>query len=73
MVNSDLHYEPCYNVQPTENQQFPSLKIKFLGAKLEIGSHRVFKLVHKNIYCMMILPTSQQGVNILGAFHQLDY
>ena len=73
MANTGMMYDLCYNVQPTKYQPFPPLAIKFLGAKLEIGFHRVFKLVHKNIYCMMILPTSQQGVNILGAFHQLDY
>ena len=73
MAHSGLHYDHCYDVQPTENQQFPSLTINFLGANLELCSHRVFKLVDNNIYCMMINPTSQQGSSILGAFQQQDY
>ena len=73
MVNSDLHYEPCYNVQPTENQQFPPLGITFLGAHLEIGPERVFKSVSNNIYCMFIKPTSEEDVNILGTIQQQDY
>ena len=73
MAHSGLHYDLCYDVQPTENQLFPSLTINFLGANLELCSYRVFKLVDNNIYCMMINPTSQQGSSILGAFQQQDY
>ncbi|KAL0000193.1 hypothetical protein SO802_019795 [Lithocarpus litseifolius] len=74
MVNSGLPFDLCYNVQPTENQKFPSLGINFVGAHLELGSHRVFKSIIDNIYCMLIRPTSsEEGVNILGAVQQQDY
>lgn len=73
MANTGMMYDLCYNVQPTEYQQFPPLAIKFLGAKLEIGSHKLFKSVYENVYCLTIVPTSKQGVNILGAIHQINY
>ncbi|XP_030958730.1 aspartic proteinase nepenthesin-1-like [Quercus lobata] len=73
-VHSELPYDLCYDVIPIENQQFPSLTIHFLGANLDqLGSHRVFKLFYDDTFCMFILPTSQQGTNILGAFQQADY
>ena len=56
LVNSGLNFDLCYNVQPTENQQFPPLGITFLGAHLELGPERVFKSVSNNIYCMFIKP-----------------
>ena len=40
---------------------------------IDSGSHRVFKLISDNIYCMLIKPTSKQGVNVLGAVQQQDY
>lgn len=68
-----MMYDLCYNVQPTEYQPFPPLAIKFLIAKLEIGSHKLFKSVDENVYCLTIIPTSEQEVNILGAIHQINY
>ncbi|XP_023879361.2 aspartic proteinase CDR1 [Quercus suber] len=59
MANTGMMYDLCYNVQPTEYQQFPPLAIKFLGAKLEIGSHKLFKSVYENVYCLTIIPTSK--------------
>lgn len=72
-VHSKLPYDLCYDVIPTENKKFPSLTIHFLRANLELGSHRVFQLFYDDTFCMFILPTSQQGTNILGAFQQADY
>ena len=73
MANTGMMYDLCYNVQPTKYQPFPPLAIKFLGAKLEIGSHKLFKSVYENVHCLTIIPTSEQGINILGAIHRINY
>ncbi|KAL0011473.1 hypothetical protein SO802_006581 [Lithocarpus litseifolius] len=72
-VHSELPYDLCYDVNPTENQKFPSLTIHFLEADLELGAQRVFELFYSNTFCMFIIPTSQQGTNLLGAFQQSDF
>ncbi|KAL4612543.1 hypothetical protein ACB092_08G207900 [Castanea dentata] len=73
MENTGQPFDLCYRVQPTENQKFPSLGITFVGAHLELGSHRVFNSIEDNIYCMFITSSAVLDVNILGAAQQQDY
>uniref|UniRef100_A0A7N2L9I1 Uncharacterized protein n=1 Tax=Quercus lobata TaxID=97700 RepID=A0A7N2L9I1_QUELO len=80
ILSSDMFTFPVHDgvvahfANPTENQQIPTLGIKFLDAYLDLGSHRVFKLVSENIYFMFIKPTSsEEDANILGAIQQQDY
>ncbi|XP_062003449.1 aspartyl protease AED1-like [Rosa rugosa] len=55
-----------------ENKTLPSMTFHFKGANLVLDSKAVFERFNSN-FCMAIFPTSDLGINILGAFQQANH
>ena len=73
MEISDLvPYDLCYNVIPSGDKKLPTLKIRFIGADLDLDSKRIFEVID-NMLCMIIMPINERGPSLLGAFQQVDY
>ena len=73
MEISDLvPYDLCYNVIPSGDQKLPTLKIRFIGADLDLDSKRIFEVID-NMLSMIIMPINERGPSLLGAFQQVDY
>ncbi|XP_030958456.1 aspartic proteinase nepenthesin-1-like [Quercus lobata] len=70
---SDLvPYDLCYNVIPSRDKKLRTLKIRFIGADLDLDSKRIFEVID-NMLCMIIMPINERGLSLLGAFQQVDY
>lgn len=61
----------CYSL-PRGNYTYPTMTYHFSGANLFLPAENVFKFIERG-FCLIVIPTRNEGLNVLGAFQQANY